>query len=187
MKDASIPVTLIAVGLGWLLWELRLFPDVDWIISLGFIAAGIAVMAIDGINKNSVVIGPFLIAIGLGQETDVQSLGWLYVYGVVRLLITGFMTDLEPDDLRTLTRTGRIHMLLAGTAFASIAVAASHLDWTGKADVLAPLGWLVTATAIATVTALVVPAIRRVAFGLIERLFYAASLTWLVAVAASIL
>jgi hypothetical protein len=78
-------------------------------------------------------------------------------------------------------------MLLAGTAFASIAVAASHLDWTGKADVLASLGWLVTATAIATVTALVVPAIRRVAFGLIERLFYAASLTWLVAVAASIL
>jgi hypothetical protein len=132
-------------------------------------------------------IGAILIAIGLDQETDVQSLGWLYVYGVVRLLITGFMTDREPENLRTLTRTGRIHMLLAGTAFASIAVAASHLDWTGKADVLAPLGWLVTATAIATVTALVVPAIRRVAFGLIERLFYAASLTWLVAVAASIL
>ena len=65
MKDASIPVTLIAVGLGWLLWELRLFPDVDWIISLGFIAAGIAVMAIDGINKNSVVIGPFLVGIGV--------------------------------------------------------------------------------------------------------------------------
>ena len=134
-----------------------------------------------------VVGAAILIAIGLGQETDVQSLGWLYVYGVVRLLITGFMTDREPDDLRTLTRTGRIHMLLAGTAFASIAVAASHLDWTGKADVLAPLGWLVTATAIATVTALVVPAIRLVAFGLIERLFYAASLTWLIAVAATIL
>ena len=40
MKDASLPVTLIVVGLGWLLWEFRLFPDVDWIISLGFIAAG---------------------------------------------------------------------------------------------------------------------------------------------------
>ena len=62
-------------------------------------------------------VGAILIAMGLGQETDVQSLGWLYVYGVVRLLITGFMTDREPEDLRTLTRTGRIHMLLAGTAF----------------------------------------------------------------------
>ncbi len=131
--------------------------------------------------------GAILIAIGLGQETDVSSLGWLYVYGVVRLLISGFMTDREPAGLRSLTRTGRIHMLLAGTAFASIAVAASHLDWTGKPDYLGPLGWLVTATAIATATALVVPPIRNVAFGLIERAHYAAALTWLIAVAASIL
>ena len=65
MRDASLPVTLIVVGIGWLLWEFRLFPDVDWIIGLGFIVAGIAVVAIDGINKNSVVVGPFLIAIGV--------------------------------------------------------------------------------------------------------------------------
>lgn len=65
MRDASIPVTLIIVGLGWLLWEYRLFPDVDWIIAIGFIAGGIAVLAIDGINKHSVVIGPFLIALGI--------------------------------------------------------------------------------------------------------------------------
>lgn len=65
MRDASIPITLIVVGTGWLLWELRLFPDVDWIIAIGFIAGGIAVLAIDGINRNSVVVGPFLIAIGI--------------------------------------------------------------------------------------------------------------------------
>jgi hypothetical protein len=131
--------------------------------------------------------GAILIAVGLGQETDVESLGWLYVYGVVRILISRFMTDRDPEGLTSLTRTGRIHMLLAGTAFASIAVAASHLDWTGKPDVLGPLGWLVTATAIATVGALVIEPIRRVAFGLIERLFYAASIAWLIVVAASIL
>jgi len=132
-------------------------------------------------------VGAILIAIGLGQETDVQSLGWLYVYGVVRILISRFMTDREPEGMLSLTRTGRIHMLLAGTAFAAIAVAASHLDWTGKPDVLGPLGWLVTATAIATATALVVEPIRRAALGLIERLFYAASIVWLIVVAASIL
>jgi hypothetical protein len=131
-------------------------------------------------------VGAILIAIGLGQETDAQSLGWLYVYGVVRILISRFMTDREPEGMLSLTRIGRIHMLLAGTAFASIAVAASHLDWTGKPDVLGPLGWLVTATAIATATALVVRPIRRVALGLIERLFYAASIVWLIVVAASI-
>ena len=131
-------------------------------------------------------VGAILIAVGLGQQTDAKSLGWLYVYGVVRLLISGFMTDREPESLRSLTRTGRIHMLLAGTAFASIAVAASHLDWTGRPAVLGPLGWLVTVTAIATGTALVVPPIRRVALGLIERTHYAAAITWLIVVAASI-
>ena len=85
-------------------------------------------------------VGAILIAVGLGQQTDAKSLGWLYVYGVVRLLISGFMTDREPDSLRSLTRTGRIHMLLAGTAFASIAVAASHIDWTGSPPFLARSG-----------------------------------------------
>ena len=131
--------------------------------------------------------GAILIAVGLGQETDVLSLGWLYVYGAVRILISGFMTDREPEGMFSLTRTGRIHMLLAGTAFASIAVAASHLDWSGKPEVLGLLGWLVTATAIATGTALVVPPLRRAALGLIEWLFYAASIVWLIVVAASIL
>jgi Na+/H+ antiporter NhaB len=65
MRDASLPITLIVVGLGWLLWEYRLFPDVDWIISLGFIVSGIAVLAIDRINKSSVVVGPFLIVTGI--------------------------------------------------------------------------------------------------------------------------
>ena len=132
-------------------------------------------------------VGAILIAVGLGQETDVQSLGWLYVYGLVRLLISGFMTDREPQGLRSLSRTGRIHILLAGTAFASIAIAASHLDWTGRPDALGPLGWVVTATAIATGTALVVAPIRRVAFGVIERTHYAAAIIWLIAVSASII
>jgi hypothetical protein len=132
-------------------------------------------------------VGAILIAVGLGQETDVTSLGWLYVYGAARLLVSGFMTDREPASLRSLTRTGRIHMLLAGTAFASIAVAASHLDWTGKPDVLDPLGWVVTATAIATGTAIAVPQIRRAALGLIERTHYASAIAWLIIVSASII
>jgi hypothetical protein len=131
-------------------------------------------------------LGAILIAAGLDRQTDVTSLGWLYVYGVVRLLVSGFMTDREPESLHSLTRTGRIHMLLAGTAFASIAVAASHLDWTGKPAVLGPLGWVVSATAIATGIALVVKPIRRVALGLIERTHYAAAITWLLVVSASI-
>jgi hypothetical protein len=131
-------------------------------------------------------VGAILIAVALGQQTDVGSLGWLYAYGVVRILIAGFMTDREPEGLGSLTRTGRIHMLLAGTAFASIAVAASRLEWTGMPGLLGPLGWLVLVTALATGTAIVVPPIRHAALGLIERTHYVAAITWLIAVAASI-
>ena len=92
MRDASLPVTLIAVGLGWLLWEFRLFPDVDWIISIGFIAAGVAVMTIDGINKNSVVIGPFLIAIGVAWLLhDRYGTHWRYIIPVMLVLLGALM------------------------------------------------------------------------------------------------
>lgn len=92
MRDASLPVTLIVVGLGWLLWEFRLFPDVDWIIGLGFIAGGIAVMAIDGINKNSVVIGPFLVAVGIAWLLhDRYGTNWRYIVPVMLVLLGALM------------------------------------------------------------------------------------------------
>lgn len=65
MRDAGLPITLIVVGLVWLAWHFRLFPDIDWIIAVGLIAGGIAVLAFDGITKSSIVIGPFLIGVGI--------------------------------------------------------------------------------------------------------------------------
>jgi hypothetical protein len=77
-------------------------------------------------------VGALLIGFGLSQATDASSLVWLLVYGIVRILVAGFMTDREPEGLRSLTPTGRIHILLAGSAFAAIALAASHIHWTGS-------------------------------------------------------
>ena len=65
MRDAALPITLIVVGLVWLLWYQGWLPDKDWVIAIGFIAAGIAVLALDGFTKTSVVMGPFLVAIGV--------------------------------------------------------------------------------------------------------------------------
>lgn len=65
MRDAALPITLIVVGLVWLLWYQGWLPDKDWVIAIGFIAAGVAVLLLDGLTKNSVVMGPFLIAIGI--------------------------------------------------------------------------------------------------------------------------
>jgi len=92
MRDASLPVTLIVVGIGWLLWEFRLFPDIDWVIGLGFIVAGIAVMAIDGFNKNSVVVGPFLIAIGIAWLAhDRYGTPWRYIVPAMLVLLGALM------------------------------------------------------------------------------------------------
>ena len=55
MKDAALPITLIVVGVVWLVWYLGWMPDKDWVIGLGFIAGGIAVLVLDGFTRNSVV------------------------------------------------------------------------------------------------------------------------------------
>ncbi|HEY6895444.1 MAG TPA: hypothetical protein VLG08_01750 [Casimicrobiaceae bacterium] len=92
MRDASLPVTLIVVGLGWLLWEFRLFPDVDWIISLGFIVGGVAVLVLDGINKNSVVVGPLLVAIGIAWFVhDRYAMSWRVIVPVMLVVLGALM------------------------------------------------------------------------------------------------
>ena len=65
VKDAGIPITLIVAGLAWLAWRLAWFPDFDWIIAVGLVAGGVAIMVLDGLTKSSVVIGPFLMGVGI--------------------------------------------------------------------------------------------------------------------------
>ncbi|HJU22437.1 MAG TPA: hypothetical protein VJ891_08000 [Casimicrobiaceae bacterium] len=92
MRDASLPVTMIVVGIGWLLWEFRLFPDIDWIIGLGFIVGGIAVIALDGLNKSSVVVGPFLIAVGIAWLAhDRYGTHWRYIVPAMLVLLGALM------------------------------------------------------------------------------------------------
>ena|SRR5690349_1990334 len=94
VKDASLPITLIVVGAIGLIWYFRWLPDIDWIISLGFIAGGILVLVVDGINRNSIVTGPFLISIGIAWWLrDRYSWSWqliiptlLVILGVLMLI-----------------------------------------------------------------------------------------------------
>lgn len=94
MKDASLPITLIVIGVIGLVWYFRWLPDIDWIVSLGFIAGGILVLVVDRINKNSIVTGPFLIAVGVAWWLrDNYRLSWnliiptlLVVLGVLMLI-----------------------------------------------------------------------------------------------------
>ena len=109
----------------------------------------------------------------------------LLVFAAARLAIPSFPTDL---DRSRPTRTGRIHVLLAGVAFASIAWAAAalpdHVGWSGHGFLVA-LGWAVVATSVACglcMTRLLHHATEPF-FGLIERLFYASMLVWFLVVA----
>jgi hypothetical protein len=60
-KSLLLPVLLIAVGVGWLLSSLGVAPEIDWIWTLGLAAVGILTLAIGGVDKSTVVVGPFFI------------------------------------------------------------------------------------------------------------------------------
>lgn len=62
MRGIVFPITLIVIGAGWLLNEINYFPSVSWIVIIGLLVAGAAVLAFDGVNKSTIVLGPMLIA-----------------------------------------------------------------------------------------------------------------------------
>ncbi len=49
------------MGLAWLLNTLNVVPDVDWVWSLGLMAAGVLTLTIGGITKTTLVVGPLLL------------------------------------------------------------------------------------------------------------------------------
>lgn len=113
----------------------------------------------------------------------------LLVFAAARWAITVFPTDLEGAEQ---TQTGRSHTMLAGVAFASIAVAALSFASAADPDVFwhARSG-LLTALGLAVAMLAVLTAVARVAgsrfFGLVERLLYVAMYAWIAVVAVQLL
>ena len=65
-KTLIVPVLLITVGAGWLLTTLRVMPNIDWVWTLALAMVGVLSFAIGGLDKLSIVLGPFfLVASGL--------------------------------------------------------------------------------------------------------------------------
>ena len=48
MRNATLPITLILIGVVWLLVHFKLFPDRNWLIAVGLIAGGISVLMATG-------------------------------------------------------------------------------------------------------------------------------------------
>ena len=119
------------------------------------------------------------------------ALGLLAVFGMSRILIARYPTD--PRGTTSLSRHGRLHIILAAVTFLTIAVAAPSIagalapspSWVGPATVLTILGWVTTIFALGTFASATTPASQRV-FGLVERGAYAATLAWVVIAAGGI-
>lgn len=86
MRNAFLPIALIVVGAGWLLKELHLFPDANWIVILGLISAGVLIMVLEGFNSETVIKGPMLIAAGVAAYLHLHQ-GWDWRILVPSLLI----------------------------------------------------------------------------------------------------
>lgn len=58
-KTLILPWLLITIGAGWLLSALGVAPSIDWIWTLGLAVVGLLTLAISGVDKFSIVVGPF--------------------------------------------------------------------------------------------------------------------------------
>jgi hypothetical protein len=61
MKTLIVPILLITFGVGWLLTTLGVAPQIDWVWTLGIAIVGVLAFALGGIDKVTVVVGPFFL------------------------------------------------------------------------------------------------------------------------------
>ncbi len=60
-KTLILPLLIICIGAGWLLTTLGIVPGINWIWTLGLAIIGLLTFAVSGIDKSTVVMGPFFL------------------------------------------------------------------------------------------------------------------------------
>jgi len=108
-----VAVLVMALGVGWLLNTLGVIPGVDWLWTGGLGVAGILIMAADGINKFTFVVGSFLLVSSvfsvLRQTSSLRAniempvlfiiFGGLLLLSLLLPLATPrFLREEKPDD-----------------------------------------------------------------------------------------
>lgn len=72
-KTLIVPLLLITLGVGSLLTSLGIVTGVDWVWTLGLAVVGVLAFALSGVDKVSIVVGPFFIIasfLSLLRQTD---------------------------------------------------------------------------------------------------------------------
>lgn len=81
-----LPLFLIIAGAVWFLKTTDILPATATLVSIALAVAGIVVLVMDGINKQSVVAGPLLVCIGAAVYLKSQ-----YLLGYSPLVALGMM------------------------------------------------------------------------------------------------
>ena len=81
-----LPLCLIIAGAVWFLKTTDILPATATLVSIALAVAGIVVLVMDGINKQSVVAGPLLVYIGAAVYLKSQ-----YLLGYSPLVALGMM------------------------------------------------------------------------------------------------
>ena len=105
-KSQSIAISLlvIAVGGAWLLNTMNIIPGVNWVWTVGLAVSGILLLMLTGMNKLSVVIGPFLMAASILSLLRQQ--GSLPIDREVPYLVIALGTFMLMSAMSSLPRAG---------------------------------------------------------------------------------
>jgi hypothetical protein len=77
MKTLIVPILLITFGVGWLLTTIGVAPPIDWVWTLGIAVVGVLAFALGGVDKVTVVVGPFFLLaafLSILRQTDRLSI-----------------------------------------------------------------------------------------------------------------
>ena len=95
-----VSILTMAVGAGLLLNAMDLLPKIDWLWTIGLFVAGVLTLTFAGMNKLSVIVGPFLIfasLLSILRQTNMMPLKYeipLLILALGCLLLMGELLDL---------------------------------------------------------------------------------------------
>lgn len=111
MRNALVPVALIVIGAGWLVSSLNIAPAVSWIIVLGLIVAGVAVLLLEGTRGRSLVTGMMLISGGVAVFAhQFYAMSWSVLLPLLMMLLGVLMLLARVDGVPRLEKAEPIRL-----------------------------------------------------------------------------
>jgi hypothetical protein len=101
-RSLFIPLFLIVMGSLWFIKSIDLMPETSSIIAIGLAVLGLVVLITDGINKQSIVAGPFLMYLGAAvylyyeewfRISHILSVGMVVLGSLLLLSRSGMVPD----------------------------------------------------------------------------------------------